>query len=1417
MKKQAKQFTSLLCVLVLCLTLLPVSALASGLEGPGTPKSTPTASMSPEPSVEPSPEPTPEESTEPEPVDSAEPTPVPTETPAPENEAELFADEEQTEFYVGGEGASDEDGDGTQKNPYATLAKVAEHINQQEYGGTYFIYVMDDITSTACARFYDCHVTITSGEGGPYTVTRGADFSQQNEPARQWYNPAMLEIGKAATDENDNFLWEGTSRLTLENIVFDDNGLHEGEYFLQAGIEDLPDEANSQNIVQDAIIATYNGTADIILGEGAILKNYGGMSAIRASGGTITMKSGSAIYDDSNVVADREKGASGSFGPAGAIWLQGGELTMEEGSEIRDMVGRAVYADGGKAIINGTIKNIKGDPDMWFAMNGIAIHIRGGADVTIGTTGLISDIAGTNTQSAQSAIIADGSGSLAVEENGKIANCHDLHHIIYYNGSEPFEMKGIITNCVAKNNGTSTEDTYIVALGYGTVTMNLHATGSINNNEAGIATIYVVNNGTVNIYGEITRNKGGQTGGVSLYNHGASTPVANLYEGGKITDNTGSYRGGGIIASQNTRFNMYGGEISGNTAPTGAGVYVRKNGQFVMTGGKITNNMGPGISYETTSSDAPYSYIRISDGEISGNKTAEISITNAYAQDGYSCIQLNEDVLRESYIVKTSFGTLTLDQNYPAISIGNAKSAAQTGIKGALRSGADWEGWDAVGSSALWFKPTTDSFHFTMPKSYSVENGRGLYAGYIPLKTDGTPADDAALTVVPVENEAILDITVSDLTPDTSYALMLIHSNEYTIKPDDITIYTGGETEGGLPEPTIINSTPDIDTITINEQNFEIDDISTLFVIQYQDGTGKELENDHVPGTYVAKIALSESAPEGLEQSENGQIVGLKINGNTVRIANGTLTIRYVSDVEDAHENALTTPVVGKEDHVSVTDKGIALIEGTPTYYTNGEASGLGETAEDAQIALLFDDLLPASLGGGDREQMLVAEAESQGHSIQNRSYEFKYLDLVDVSNGNAWVSTDSEITIYWPLPEGTGESTEFELLHFTGLHREYGQLYNEDELAQQIADSEVVAVEVENTDSAVKFTLDGNAETGSFSPFALVWGEVQEPDPTPEPEPTPDPEPSDPGSSSGGSTSVRRYNIEADAGRGGEISPDGRVRVRRGENQTFRITPDEGYEIYDVIVDGESVGAVERYTFENVREDHTISVTFRLIQEEVDTGVSRWLNTEDHIAYLQGYPGGLFGPDDNMTRAEAAQMFYNLLLEQDVASTVSFTDVAPDAWYADAVNALASLGMVEGVGGGLFAPERTITRAEFTVIAMRFAYLPEGGENPFSDVAEDDWFYDQVVGAVQYGWITGYPDGTFGPEDTITRAEVTATVNRMLNRQADEDYVDSHAAELIQFTDLSPAYWAYYDIMEAANGHTYETDGDTEIWTGIR
>ena len=215
------------------------------------------------------------------------------------------------------------------------------------------------------------------------------------------------------------------------------------------------------------------------------------------------------------------------------------------------------------------------------------------------------------------------------------------------------------------------------------------------------------------------------------------------------------------------------------------------------------------------------------------------------------------------------------------------------------------------------------------------------------------------------------------------------------------------------------------------------------------------------------------------------------------------------------------------------------------------------------------------------------------------------------------------------------------------------------------------------------------------------------------------------------------------------------------------------------------------------------------------DTGVSDLLNTEDHIQYLFGYPDGTFGPENNMTRAEVAQMFYNLLLDQDVEITKTFDDVPANAWYTKAVNTLASLDIISGVGDNKFEPERSITRAEFTAMAMKFAVGGEEGENIFSDVDENDWFYDAVVNSIQYGWIHGYGDGTFRPNNPITRAEVTAIVNNMLGRAADEDFVDEHTDELTPFSDIEK-HWAYYHIVEATNDHDYTKPSSGENWTKL-
>nr|WP_147331097.1 S-layer homology domain-containing protein [Butyricicoccus sp. OM06-6AC] len=310
-------------------------------------------------------------------------------------------------------------------------------------------------------------------------------------------------------------------------------------------------------------------------------------------------------------------------------------------------------------------------------------------------------------------------------------------------------------------------------------------------------------------------------------------------------------------------------------------------------------------------------------------------------------------------------------------------------------------------------------------------------------------------------------------------------------------------------------------------------------------------------------------------------------------------------------------------------------------------------------------------------------------------------------------------------------------------------------------------------------------------------------------------------GGSSGGGGSVSSYIIKATAGANGSISPNGTISVSRGADKTFSIKANAGYEIVDVRVDGTSVGAVRTYEFKNVTKAHEIYATFKKTESEPEqevadpekTGVARLLETVKHNAYLHGYGNGGFGPNNNMTRAEAAQMFYNLLRQKNVTVTVQFSDVSDDAWYATAVNTLASLGILKGVGEDKYDPTRAISRAEFAAIATRFAKVNLEGSTPFDDVSDADWYYNAVLTAVNYGWINGYGDNTFRPYNTVTRAEVTTIVNRMLARRADKDFVADHIHNMRTFNDVDSSFWAYHYIMEATNGHDYDKDEHTEIW----
>ena len=208
-------------------------------------------------------------------------------------------------------------------------------------------------------------------------------------------------------------------------------------------------------------------------------------------------------------------------------------------------------------------------------------------------------------------------------------------------------------------------------------------------------------------------------------------------------------------------------------------------------------------------------------------------------------------------------------------------------------------------------------------------------------------------------------------------------------------------------------------------------------------------------------------------------------------------------------------------------------------------------------------------------------------------------------------------------------------------------------------------------------------------------------------------------------------------------------------------------------------------------------------------------LNRTDHFAFLVGYTDGTFGPERNMTRAEVTTMFARLLTEQieaDKTYSNTFSDVPKGYWAANYIGYMQQFGVITGYSDGSFRPDAPVTRAEFAAIASRFEKLTEGSKS-FADVPDTYWAARYINFAATRGWVTGYSDGTFKPENPITRAEVAAVTCRLLERSADQNYIRSHFNELRTFSDMTESHWAYWYAMEAANGHDYTKSGGSENW----
>ena len=1231
----------------------------------------------------------------------------------------------------------------------------------------FVIRLTQDITMTHCARFYNKRLTI---DGQNHTLTRGEKFDTLDD-GRGWYNPAMIEVGSTKKDENGNII--KTSELTLINITLDDKGLFEGTKFGHAA----DNKGTASQVIQDGIIATYNGSADIILGDGAVLKNYGGMSAVQLTGGSrLIMKSGSKICDDDKVDHFTGRGANGGYtGPIGAVWSFGGEVIMEEGSfiggtEDAPMVGRALYLEGGSANIDGTISNITPSDKMHMTTVGVAVYSRQGAGLTSGKHSVISNIVGDEDRLKQSGTIVESSAPNA-ELNGLIENCKNIRHVLNLSGKAT-RLNGTIQNCEAtyytKGSWLNQPNGYTVALSDGMFTIG--ESGLIYKCSSSVSTVYAQVGAVVNHYGTLNENTGGQCGGFHLYmNWSGGFATVNMYSPAKIINCTGSSTygsavcSGGAVRGQKSVFNMYGGEITQNKGNAPA-VVAKKNGQIniyggkitdnpgvgvllgdarnsyedghlVMTGGEISNNGGYGISYGAGYRNLVNVQPEIADGvRIFGNNNgaAQISVTNGGANDDNERLHLAANSLTVEKGVDTSFAVVTMDAGYADIDLGNAKSAASqkiTELVAEYGKGDETDSPFVAFGKALWFRPTTGTFHFAASRNSDINPNNYLKVGYIPLNADGTPEEDAFLTVLDVENTDPVNVTLPDLEPGQPYALMWVVPNE------DIDGFIG------LIGPKTVHEELNKDAYTVE-----------YTVIYRPRSTYSSIKKDDEFTVSVAldknlEVNLDSVQFNGVYHTSYGNTVYYEQAGEPVYDADAhTLTLKFKAV---RNGSSLVQPSFTFE----TTFKGTLFDTDTQELKSTAELTGTtllgGEPVKLETILPTITTLVP--LG----HVAVIFDTGDDGSQVETQ-----VLKTGDTATRPDDPTRPGHTFAGWTLKDGDGSEYDF----------------------------------------ATSVTED----------ITLVaqW------------------------------TPIPMSTVTFDAN-GGVLSGASTVRVPTGSPVSQPISPTRGgYTFTGWTLNGSA------YSFTTpVNADITLVAqwsyngggggggtgggggggggrgTTTIIDQPVPLAGDLQLNREDHFAYIKGYEDGTVRPNNPLTRAQVATIYYRLLTDTSreiyFQETNDFTDVPADFWACKAISTLSNAGIINGFEDGTFRPNAYITRAQFIAMTARFETVVPGLENVFTDVPETHWARDEIAYAAYQGWLSDR--GTFRPQENITRVETMEIINNVLERHVDQEgLIEGYTT----FTDVPVTDPRYYTVAEATNTHDYtrRTEGQLmENWSALR
>ena len=751
--------------------------------------------------------------------------------------------------------------------------------------------------------------------------------------------------------------------------------------------------------------------------------------------------------------------------------------------------------------------------------------------------------------------------------------------------------------------------------------------------------------------------------------------------------------------------------------------------------------------------------------------------------------------------------------------------------------------------------------------SYTLSKGETLEPSKTVTITYTYTVQDSDVEAGKIENTAGVYLPGDDEPGDEPEPddgdEVVVPMDDYTIdiEPADIVIYTGGDgyigvttndkgellenaVESGLPEPGYHLTLPDAVETWLKENGIDTEKEATnlaeildfaysyegksrswnmtqagIYDANAETGTttqyvytldaGVDENNEEIPvrilfknGDEIVesdKINMSATAasttytmtinPGELDQNQIKAVFTVEDSeGNekfitcNVKIGTGDLIIKSVVDDDPV------TDIVKDGDSVDSDTLTAVAGEDVKFYVNNSEV----EVASD-RVGLLVDSVSNSEAFDDELEAHAIDEARQENTSPASdaRAQSF-YLDLVDTDNGNAVVRPSNNVTIYWPMPADANPNGDFYIVHYDEMNRETVT-------AGPQADPEILTVT--KVDNHLTFTTD------TFSPFVLVYEAKDTGGTDPGTEPDPDP---NPGGDHDYDPDEARLHFNS---RGGTEFKD-EVRDYAFDFNPYENIPSRPGYRFTGWYNNSSLD--KRYD-----EDEKIHVPLgskTVFAGWEETTVPSMLNGDDHYAYIQGYADGSVRPNANITRAQVATIFFRLLDEDvrddNLTTYNTFPDVDEDYWANTAISTMASLGVINGRNSGLFDPDAYITRAEFAAICARFDDSGVDGITTFTDTV-GHWAEDEISRAAALGWIQGYADGTFRPNQYITRAQAVTMINRVLCRLPETE--DDLLTGMNTWTDCHVTDWFYLAIQEATNSHDFVAkDRVYESWTDL-